>query len=358
MRTLTVTVVAAGPSRPRDGSAWILRPGIGHEVAMVKAALLYGDSVNIASPHVGRLALMASALIAGERGDSDQLNVVLDVLRGRTEGADGGGDVDALAAFSLKADEFQRRLDQLERDPYWRELELAMDESLVRIEPMSGGEAVETVAQVLHSLHHLDASRGQMALVDPLVGRIIQVGLEVGAFARSEVRGAQELGLAAALMATIPAFPDARMDVLLDVRRLLHKPLVAFRGAMAEFAADVVAVPGNRAFAAEVATIYREKVAPKLADLQETGQEGHVWHALRTELSESQGGRTLTGLAGFGIAAAVGMPTIVQAAVTAAAIGVDIAGSVKKRLREVAEGRRENGLLWLYEAEHLLEKHR
>lgn len=357
MRTLSVKVVAAGPSVPRDGSEWVLRPGIGHEVAMVKAALLYADFVDIASPHVGSLALMASALTADKRGDSKELAVVLEVLTGRQEGASDANESDAVAAFATKADEFQRRLDDLEHDPAWRELELAMDAGLIGIAPMPGGGAVETVAQVLHALKHMNPLQGQVPLVDPLVGRIIRAGLNTGALQQAEISGVQELGLASALMATMPAFPDARMDVLLDVRRSLRQPLVVFRAAMAEYAADVSSIPGDRAFAAEVSEIYREKVAPKLADLEESGKEGRLWHALRTEVSESHGGRALTGAAGFGIAAAVGMPTLVQAAVTAAAIGLDIAGSAKGRLRQVAESRRENGLLWLYEADRaLLEK--
>jgi hypothetical protein len=349
---LHVMLTSLGPAPGLDGLAHPFRP-VDHEVGMVKAALLYADHVTVASPPVGRLAMMAAASKAAADDDLPRLRGLMRALR-RADGLplDEGNDDVAMAVARQYGNDVTRVLDH---EPAWIELFPAIDRGLVKIEPLAGGKPLDTLAAMLHVLDHgRGVAPGWLTMVDDGIAEVIRTGVKLGFPTPRSLAGATEVALANEVIATIPAFPEARMDVLLDARERLREPLVRFRAGMATYARDIAAAPTDPDFRREAAALYREKIEPELLALQELGQEQKIWPALRREVAESHGGRVVSATAGLVLATAAGLPAVLQAAVTIAALGADVAGGLAKRMHDLGEARGQYGALWLFEARRLI----
>jgi hypothetical protein len=82
-----------------------------------------------------------------------------------------------------------------------------------------------------------------------------------------------ELALATALLlGQLPAFPDADIDVILDVRERLADARVRFQAVMSEAAKDFADVPPDE-FGAEVDRFRRQSVRPALVDIRDKLEE-------------------------------------------------------------------------------------
>jgi len=87
--------------------------------------------------------------------------------------------------------------------------------------------------------------------------------------AEPQVLSVREGFFAGELLGRLPAFPDADLDVLVDVRQSLQRPLVRFRQALRSVARDLNGLePKDLPSATE--TLRREDVAPAIADIEET----------------------------------------------------------------------------------------
>ena len=75
-----------------------------------------------------------------------------------------------------------------------------------------------------------------------LVSKMIADGLITDA---SSVRGNQ-VGAAGQLIGQLEAFPDAEMDIVLDVRERLTRPLIRFRAALAQASTEIESRPGRQ----------------------------------------------------------------------------------------------------------------
>ena len=348
---LSVMLTSLGPAPARDGLAVPFRP-VDHEVRMIKAALLYADHVTVASPPVGRLAMMAAASKAAADGDTPRFRELVEALR-RADGLPSDVDDDLLVTTAHRYGTDVSRA--LNGEPAWIELGIAIDRGLVKVEPIAGGVPVDTLAQMLHILDHgRGVSPGWLTMVDDGISEVIRTGMKLGLPTPRSLSGAAEVALANEVIATIPAFPDARMDILLDARVRLREPLVRFRAAMASYAREIEASPPDPDFNREAAALYREKIEPELLALQELGREQRIWPALRREIVESHGGRVVSATAGLTLATAAGLPAILQAAVTLVALGTDVAGGLAKRMHDLGRARSQNSALWLFEARRLI----
>ena len=86
---------------------------------------------------------------------------------------------------------------------------------------------------------------------------------------RLDIRQGQ---LAQELLGSLPAFPSATLDVVLDVRDRLRVPRVRFRAAVSEAAETLKDVP-NRELHGAIAELRRRTVDPAIEDVKETLEE-------------------------------------------------------------------------------------
>lgn len=121
-------------------------------------------------------------------------------------------------------------------------------------------------------------------LFDRQAGSLIQSMLDDGMIPSNPqgLRLAAQAALGAGFTGRLPAFPTAKMDELLDLRKELALPLARYRGAVARFSKEMPQVVGeNLDF--EVEQLWIETVKPALLGLEDEMAD----HGLVRELARS-----------------------------------------------------------------------
>jgi hypothetical protein len=143
-----------------------------------------------------------------------------------------------------------------------------------------------------------------------------------------------EIALATTLLGELPAFPDASVDVLLDVRDRLSTARVQFRSVMAG-AAERFAEVQAEDMEAEISAFRREEVDEALLRISETLHElGAVGTLARVVRQKT----TLPAIAALSVGAATISPAAILAAVVSGGVGA-VAGEewgARRELRQEA----------------------
>jgi hypothetical protein len=162
--------------------------------------------------------------------------------------------------------------------------------------------------------------------------------------------GARHIRLAGELIADLEAFPNADIDVVLDVRDRLERPLASFRSAVSEFSGELKEMPGTPAFAAEVRALFLRRVQPEINALHESIHSMGAREALMRGLPPAAGG-----VVGLTMAVAFQMPDLVNIAGAALAGALlTLVGTELKHHADERKLRDRNRLFWLYEADTAL----
>jgi hypothetical protein len=343
---------------------------LSHEMSLVKASLLYADRVTLASPKV--MLLAGSAAVFAE--DSTQRKKAV---------ADAIGPFDEASAVPALYEQLQRTkrlspqerlnkahlemmlrqtgdelstvLEQTLQDAGALELLPAFEAGLVHLDPLGGDSADHTelfdnvVAHLQRRLAELvDGSETSYPLFDDEAGGILRAMVAEGEIPDPQFQLANEAGIARSFIAGLDAFPNAGMDVVLDVRERLKTPLVRFRAAVAAASRELDATAVDSGFAREVEDIHKRIVAPALADLADSLEELGVRPTLQRGWPSAA-----TGAMAFLAAAAVGAPELTNLAALAG--GVSVAAARERTYRDqLAREHRKNRFLFLYEADREL----
>ena len=299
-------VVAANP-----GSSMDLAP----EIELVKAALLYGDSVTLLSP-VTTMLMRAEGLRNFSLLDLIQLvRRCAPVLSGYEPDSEGGfGSLDAALAVADRHElesllvrsgmmpqlkEAQRELAAvvtlMRNESGLSGLDSARARGLVVLENADPGDDMDLLVSCIESAKavqdgqrpanpHSDRivetfvrllsrhlSEGREYLVfDPPIASLTEAAVEEGIFAprRGPAGRSAQAMAAAGLMGFLPTFPDASVDEVLDIRDALVDPLSAFRGAMVGVARDIASRPWEPGFGDEVQDAWVGVVQPALMAIQ------------------------------------------------------------------------------------------
>ncbi len=154
-------------------------------------------------------------------------------------------------------------------------------------------------------------------------------------------------------LASLPTFPNATMDEIVDIRGELRSPLVKFRAAMIGVTADLGVTALDADYEAAVEEIWRLKVAPALDELGELVRQAGLLRTYGPELGVSLTGPLLT----FGVALATGssaaaLGTAVPAA-SAAAVALRSGGRKRSAARSAVA---TNPYYFLHHTEASLQK--
>jgi len=260
-------------------------------VRLVKPALLYADRVVLYSPIAA--TLMSSAAV----GLSPDLT--LDVMRtvGPLLNPDVGPQLakyDALLAKKHKtrrevelidgfrailtegASAILAKTDELVEEAGGVELIPAMEAGLLELDPIVRegsdvdddnlvfNEFMERLQEVLRDAHGYP-------LFDDQVGSLVRSAVAENAFeiGASSGRRGKQVTVAARFMEQLPAFPNATIQEILDVREELRSPLVRFRAAIIEMERLIESPAHGADFEAEANDLFAERVAPALLEIEE-----------------------------------------------------------------------------------------
>lgn len=153
----------------------------------------------------------------------------------------------------------------------------------------------------------------------------------------------------------LPAFPDARLDELLDLRKDLRVPLLTYQVAANRLGASLNHRTYERESQAELDDIYRYEVAPSLERLQNE----FIDHGLVREIARAYGTDRKTLITeGAGVFIAFGgFISLASAATTAFGISLPLAIGALQGGKDFREQRRRlqtSDLYFLYEANRRL----
>ncbi len=345
---------------------------LSHELAMVKAGLLYGDKVRLVSLQGAAIATIAAFVSA--TGDERRRLLEHLVADRSAESAVAVAELGRLRRRRGKTPKELIEFAQFEAlvgkaaDRAWSSMLGILEESRI-------AELVPAIKADVLSLHPLGLEEGK-GLDDGVVLRwadvltsLVEPGsnafplLDDGAGrlvrSRAQDRGsepprggrAQQMRLAADLIANLPAFPDAPMEVVLEARQRLGAPLARFRAALIILARTIEEFPGDPDFAVRVQDVWTAEVAPALQDLKQAEIDQGIGRLLSRSIVDVSPTRIGEAAVAVASAAANQIPLMVGAAAVGA---VDVVASAYRRHRELGEAMNGNRFLFLYAADDQL----
>jgi hypothetical protein len=345
-----------------------------HETQLVKAALLYADNVTLASPKVLMLASLAAFGAADRRARIDGMAELIGLLeqgqeatelyqqlrKRRTRLSPQERRMLVMLERHLEAsgEELAAQVDAMLEQAGADELGRALEEGLVTIHGLGSDGAdeetfldvaVERMADLL--AESVSTSAQTFPLFDDEAGDLLRAMVAEGKVADPHRPRAAEAGIAGRLIGQLEAFPDADMDVVLDVRRRLQTPLIRFRAALAAASSQFATAAWDEAFAREVDDLFRREVAALLEVREALDELG-----ARPTLLRAAGRKETVGAVGaaLALAAAGGIALMDLPALIYGTPGVGIAVSAAAETAERRAARQEasrNAFYFLYRAE-------
>lgn len=389
--------VATTPQSGREG-----RRALDQDVELTKAALLYADEVEVVSLGVSMFDELQQVIDAGELGGygllaslddetiaylanrsasevppdwRETLTKALSVSPEALEslGVEGAQQLRELqAAAAEHGRDTQERLAHLLEEQGATELITAIKAGAVRVadlavspnttlRPDALGPARTTDTQLwnwIDALVERLTDRRTQLLFDRQAGNLVQTTF-AGGLIPSNPQGLQlaaQAALGAGFTERLPAFPTAKMDELLDMRKELALPLARYRGAVVRFSKEVPQLVGDDLLF-EVDQLWRERVHPAFVTLEDELAR----HGLVKEIGRSLDVRDIRNFGEWtaGTYLAVASTTALDALTTG--MIATAAGGVATQVHEVVRARRaardaaaSNEFFYLYEANRRL----
>ncbi|HTW14795.1 MAG TPA: hypothetical protein VMF51_06675 [Nocardioides sp.] len=380
------------------------RRALDQDTELTKAALLYADEVELVSLGMSMFDELRQVIDAGELGgygllaslDDDTINYL--ATRGGSEnklppdwrqtieaalsvspealealGVEGAGQLRELQEMAAEQGRrTQQDLTNLLDEQGATELVTAIRGGAIKVaelgaspsstlRPADLDPADSTDTQMWNWIDALVArltDKKTRLLFDRDAGSLIQSMLEEGMIPANPqgLRLAAQAALGAGFTERLPAFPTAKMDELLDMRRDLALPLARYRGAVARFSKDMPQVVGeNLDF--EVEQLWIETVKPTLLGLEDEMAD----HGLVREIARSLDVQNIRDFGGwtagtyFAVASSTALDALATGFIASAAGGAaTVALEAVRSRREGQTGPKASELYYLYEANRRL----
>ncbi len=267
-------------------------------------------------------------------------------------------------ALATALEQFRGVADQMTLDSGADELTLAMEAGLLRLStPIVGdGDTDAFVARYMEKLRKLIQNPRVHLLLDELTGSLVRSMINGGRVepSRLAVANAGEAAVGSGLIARLPAFDEAPLGEVLDLRKDLQDPLSRYRRSVAEMATRLRVGPFDSDLPADVDHLYVTEVQPAIADLREQLAD----HGLVREVGRHLGVSVeplIKGLAGsalaLGATSLADLSAWVTAAASAAPAGIAAAQAAVSGVvssREKSESLKRHDLFYLYEIDRRL----
>lgn len=297
-----------GPLHIAIGTAPRPVPTLDEEIRLLKPALLYGDTVTLISP----MAAMVGGILDVARLDTDALlKLIVDVAPivapdGADELAAGAREYRKLKQKRGKPlDEIlmvnrfghqMRQMFQSEMLPVLQDMAMtsgadelapAIKAGLLEVSPLvtpdhnpdlrqlfeghTDSFADDVVSSYVDQVTDLVSNRGTYPLFDDQTGNLLAMGVREGVFhvpPGADDR-AKQVHAAAAFMDRLPAFENASISEILQIRSELGEPLVRFRAAMIKIGDLIEASPHEEEFREQIDKLYLQQTAPALLKVHE-----------------------------------------------------------------------------------------
>lgn len=311
-----------------------------HEIELVKASLLYADTIEVLSlgnqivREVNKFAAgdannMWALLGAlddetlrhlGPNLDVDTFRQVLPLLAADPAALRAFASLDPeMAQLSELADildqskemanssmvEMRQVTEQMRVDSGVAELETVLDQKLVRFnENVTIGEDTDAViASFIDELKRYLQDPTRFVLLDATMASLARSLIDEGHVRLPEraVSNASEAVLGTGILARLPAFTTAPLDEVVDLRRDLDEPLGRYRRKVSRLRSELRTGPFDQHIEAEVDALWRNEVDPAIVEIRQAMAD----HGLVREILRSLSGNVSDFVKGVGLPAGV-----------------------------------------------------
>lgn len=314
-------------------------PSVHHVIELVKASLLYADTVEVLSLR-NQMIRDVNKFTAGDTNDLWALFDSLDddtlrqlgatgdlgewrqalALAASTDEADmralaglrpdaaGLGEVaDALDRAKEQADsgmaELRQVAEQLRVDSGVAELETVLDQKLVRFnENVTISEDFEAVTWAfVDELKRYLQDPTKFVLLDDEMASLARSLIDEGHVHLPErtISNASDAALGTGILARLPAFPSVPLDEIVDLRNDLTEPLIRYRRKVSHLRGELQTGPFDQHIEAEIDSVWRNEIDPAIVEIR----EAMAGHGLIREVLRSAGGNLGDFVKGVGLPA-------------------------------------------------------
>ncbi|QDP95298.1 hypothetical protein FOE78_04675 [Microlunatus elymi] len=302
-----------------DGGAEIL--SLHHEIELIKASLLYADSVEVLSLG-NQMVRQFSDFAAGDprnllaligsldddqlrsmdpRLDPSQLREVLPILfadPSDIRAAIGFGDPDVNSFLGVlegvqgttseAMSEIRTIVSGIRDSSGLSDLDRAIDRKLLRFNDRVELEGDNMLDQFASELKKYLMDPTRFLLLDATVASLIQSMISEGLVTPPQrtIGNAGEAVIGTGFIARLPAFPTAHVDEVVDLRSDLQDPLTRYRSKVAKLRGELQTGPFDEHIQAEIDALWRPDVDPALADLRQAMAD----HGLVRDMVRAAGG--------------------------------------------------------------------
>lgn len=350
---------------------------LSREVALVRSAVLYADTIDLISPAGSILAtvdglqsadadLMSNYInslteddlhaFAGRRLTPVELSGLRDLmstsLLSDAEICDRYGDqasemLNVLAQLRPTLDESARQMREgmapLISNSGLDELRQAYEAGVVTLAPLgevNSSAPDETMLAFVEALGYAAKSSSTRLLLDDSVAALMKELVDTGQVEPSALmrQHSKEAAVGTGLITRLPAFPYVPLGELLDLRGDLNEPLARYRRAASELGQGLALDPFDPEASAEVDDLWQFSVLPTIEDLRE--ELAH--HSLVREVARSATTDIRTLISGLaGPVVCVGLKDVVDLDVWAIAAAATVTGGTG--LHHLIRGALERG---------------
>lgn len=187
-------------------------------------------------------------------------------------------------------------------------------------------------------------------LFDDATTDIVRLGIEAGKInpTAAEIQRTRQIYLPADFLSRLPNFPNASIDQIIQIRKLLRKHLVKFRAAMIAFSDEIDSAPWDKDFRHDVENLYNAKVAPAIAEIEEAIEDNSLAKHISKKVVT---GATITGAVSVVVSRFDSLSSaIMDNKASLAGAGLAGAFSIYNDYQKEANKIKRNGLYFLYRA--------
>lgn len=266
------------------------------ELRLVKIALLYGDVVNLHSPKSEMLLIASEALTKNPtRANIERMARIVgpDQRAQFYRAAELIGEVEEKAKEIKTFPRAKRRAQEKKIEAFMRRAMLKLRaETISTLRPMGFLEFEKLIRlgvlniekyeshmsndnfaeKFTEGVFRIIANNNNFPLLDSEMSQLINLYIKEthAEISRLRKERAAQVQLSAEFISRLPHFEQATVDEIIDIRRMLERPLAKFRSAMVDFSKNIQASAWDADFTFEADELYISKVAPAIGEIEES----------------------------------------------------------------------------------------
>jgi len=192
-------------------------------------------------------------------------------------------------------------------------------------------------------------------MFDDETGKMLKAFMEAGSLVASPASIAQskQSALAADLLKRLPLFDEATVNEVIDIRRLLNRPLVRFRSAVMGYAEKIKSASWDDDFTIEAEQVFRRDLEPAVLEIEDMVKSHSSLLALATQKIADKN-VVITSLFSFVVSNLTNLPKITQLMLAAGASGAAAFSEIWNEWQRQEVAIEQNQLYFYYSAKTLL----